>query len=147
MTDSRLYPIDEVLASLQAEEGFSATAYRDSLGWLTIGYGRLIDERRPGGGVSEEEGLYLLRNDITRTVTELRRAVPFFAGLDGPRCAVVIELGFQLGLGGLLGFRRMLAALERGDNEAAADELLDSRYAEQVPARAARYAERLRTVS
>ena len=146
MEDNRLYPITEVLASLQAEEGFSATAYRDSLGWLTIGYGRLIDERR-SGGISEDEAVVLLRNDITRTVTELRRAVPFFAGLDGPRCAVVIELGFQLGLGGLLGFRRMLAALERGDNEAAADELLDSRYAEQVPARAARYAERLRAVS
>jgi hypothetical protein len=39
----------------------------------------------------------------------------------------------------------MLAALWAGDNDRAAEELLDSRYARQVPARADRYAERLRS--
>ena len=54
-------------------------------------------------------------------------------------------MGFQLGIGGLLGFRKMWAALERSDYAQAAEEALDSRWAEQTPNRAQEVAEWIRT--
>lgn len=54
--------------SLKQEEGFKPHAYKDSLGYLTIGYGRMIDERL-GGYLSEEEAGFLLENDIIRDIS------------------------------------------------------------------------------
>ena len=85
------------------------------------------------------------RRSRTRCESELDSAFPQFGDLDPPRTAVLIELCFQLGMPTLRKFTNMLAALWAGDNDCAADELLDSRYARQVPSRANRYAERLRS--
>ena len=141
---NRLYPIDQVMVSLREEEGWSNTAYKCSEGHWTLGYGRNVDPHT-GIGISREEGEFMLRADVMRTIAELDSAFPQFGDLDQPRTAVLIELCFQLGLPTLRKFTNMLAALWAGDNDRAAEELLDSRYARQVPARADRYAERLRS--
>ena len=141
---NRLYPIDEVTKSLRQEEGWSQTVYQCSEGHWTLGYGRNVDPHT-GIGISREEGELMLANDVRRTIEELENAFPQFGDLDQQRTAVLIELGFQLGTPTLRKFTNMLAGLWAGDNDRAADELLDSRYARQVPARAARYAERLRS--
>ena len=141
---NRLYPIDQVTGSLREEEGWSSTIYKCSENKMTLGYGRNVD---PDGGIgiTREEGEFMLANDVRRTVQELENAFPQLGDLDQPRTAVLIELCFQLGLPTLRKFSNMLAGLWAGDNDRAADELLDSRYARQVPARARRYAERLRS--
>lgn len=141
---NRVYPIDEVIESLREEEGWSNTAYKCSEGHWTIGYGRNVDPHT-GIGISREEGELMLTNDVRRTIEELENAFPKFRDLDQPRTAILIELCFQLGLPNLRKFTNMLAALWAGDNDRAAEELLDSRYARQVPARADRYAERLKS--
>lgn len=141
---NRLYPIDQVMVSLREEEGWSATVYQCSEGHWTIGYGRNVDPHT-GIGITRDEGEFMLRADVMRTIAELDSAFPQFGDLDQPRTAVLIELCFQLGLPTLRKFTNMLAALWAGDNDRAAEELLDSRYARQVPARADRYAERLRS--
>ena len=141
---NRLYPIDQVMVSLREEEGWSATVYQCSEGHWTIGYGRNVDPHT-GIGITRDEGEFMLRADVMRTIAELDSAFPQFNDLDQPRTAVLIELCFQLGLPTLRKFTNMLAALWAGDNDRAAEELLDSRYARQVPARADRYAERLRS--
>ena len=141
---NRLYPIDQVTESLREEEGWSSTIYKCSENKMSLGYGRNVD---PDGGIgiTREEGELMLANDVRRTIEELESAFPQFHDLDQPRTAVLIELCFQLGLPTLRKFSNMLAGLWAGDNDRAADELLDSRYARQVPARARRYAERLRS--
>ena len=141
---NRLYPIDEVTESLREEEGWSSTIYKCSENKMSLGYGRNVD---PDGGIgiTREEGEFMLANDVRRTIEELENAFPQFGDLDQQRTAVLIELGFQLGMPTLRKFTNMLGGLWAGDNDRAADELLDSRYARQVPARAARYAERLRS--
>ena len=141
---NRVYPIDEVIESLREEEGWSSTIYKCTQGHWTIGYGRNVDPHT-GIGISREEGEFMLRSDVMRTIEELDNAFPFFSELDQPRTAVLIELAFQLGLPTLRKFSNMLAALWAGDTARAAEELLNSRYARQVPARANRYAERLRS--
>ena len=141
---NRLYPIDQVTESLREEEGWSSTIYKCSENKMSLGYGRNVD---PDGGIgiTREEGEFMLANDVRRTIEELENAFPQLGDLDQPRTAVLIELCFQLGLPTLRKFSNMLAGLWAGDNDRAADELLDSRYARQVPARARRYAERLRS--
>ena len=118
-----IYSLEEVVENLKIEEGYSASVYECSMGHATVGYGRNIS--KTGLGITEDEAEVLLHNDVERTVAELERSLPFFAGLDRRVGGVLIELCFQLG-------------------PQAADELLQSRFAEQTPARANRLAERLR---
>ena len=136
------FPIDEILKSLKSEEGYSATCYLCTAGAHTVGYGRNIS--KGGVGISEEEAAYLLKNDVVRTIDEVRRRWPWFDDINKTAREVLVELCFQLGAPRLSGFKKCLAALERGDTATAAVELLDSRFAEQVPARANRLAARLR---
>ena len=138
----KVYPIDEIADRLKVEEGWSSTVYKCSQQKWTLGWGRNVAPTGPG--ISEDEGEILLRNDIDRTIKELRAALPWFDELDMTRTAVLVEATFQMGLTTLRKFKLMLAALERGDNAEAAKQLLSSKYARQVPARAQRYAERLR---
>ena len=71
--------------------------------------------------------------------------MPWARALSPERQAVLVNMAFNLGIAGLLAFKRMLAACERGEYAAAAREMLDSVWAKQVGARAVRLAEQMRT--
>lgn len=127
-------------AELEDDEGRRKSAYKDHLGYLTIGVGRLIDERR-GGGLSDDEIDYLLRNDITRRAEELATRWPAFlaiAATEPVRARGILNMAFQLGVDGLLGFHNSIAYLERRQWREAAANLRLSLWAKQTPARAAR---------
>lgn len=135
---------DKLKALLIQEEGKVRHAYADHLGFLTIGAGRLIDERK-GGGLSDDEIDYLLTNDI-RKAEAIARTYPWFDDLSWERQAVIVMMVFQLGAVGLNAFVKMRQALERGDFDAAAAQALDSKWArEDTPARARRMANILKT--
>ena len=135
--------LDGIVAELKIEEGFRSHGYRDSEGNLSLGYGRCI-EPGVGLGLTEDEALDLLENDVYRSVKECRRW-HWFDTLKPVHQSVLVQLSFQLGLPSLSGFIKMLAALEKGDMHMAAAELLDSKFARQVPARAERLAQKLRS--
>ena len=124
-------------------EGEVPHAYQDHLGYWTIGVGRLIDERR-GGGLSEYEIEYLLDADIKRVHNQLTQRIAFWGRLSDSQQRALCNMAFQLGVNGVLNFRRMLAALDRGDTAAAEAEALDSRWAVQTPNRAREVAAMLR---
>lgn len=128
------------------DEGFVPHAYQDSEGYWTIGVGRLIDKRR-GGGITREEAEYLLDNDIDRTTGDLHRNIPWWTTLPDPAKRALVNMCFNLGWPRLSGFRRMLAALKRGDYLIAADEALDSKWARQVGVRADRIADLYRSAA
>lgn len=134
----------ELTAQLKRDEGFSRSVYQDSLGYFTIGYGRLVDARR-GGGISEEEAEIMLTHDIVARISGLSRALPWFPDLDDARQGVLINMSFQLGVEGLLGFSKTLAHIKAGNYKAAADEMLQSRWALQTPARAARLSDQMQS--
>lgn len=118
--------------------------YRDHLSYFTLGYGRLVDERL-GGGLTEEEALYLLRNDIERTTQELRLH-SFWNQMNEVRQRALIMMMFQLGRTRFLGFKKMLKALEALDFSRAASEALDSKWALiDTPDRARRVAHMILT--
>jgi lysozyme len=57
---------------------------------------------------------------------------------------VLQAMAFQMGIDGLLGFTGTLAAVQRGDYEAAAKGMLASLWARQTPSRAGRMAAMMR---
>ena len=138
-----LYPVDQLVDDLTFEEGYRAHSYVCTAGAVTVGVGRNIDADAGGLGISEDEAKYMLRNDINRSIFECEK-FDFFVDLDTQRQGVLIHLCFWLGYPRLSKFVNMLAALKDGDYERAADELLDSKLARDIPARANRLADVLR---
>lgn len=108
---------------------------------LTIGYGRNIESR----GITEDEALYLLKNDIDLCRGELIRNVPMYLRVNEARKAVLINMCFNLGMPTLLTFKRFLTALSAGDYDSASREMLDSRWARQVGKRAITLADIMRS--
>lgn len=137
--------ITEVAKQLRYDEGVRRTAYADHLGYLTIGVGRLIDASRPGAGLRDGEIEMLLRNDILDRVTQLEKRLPWFNDLDEPRQGVLINMAFQLGVEGLMGFKTTLELIAKGQYAKAAEQMLKSKWANQTPKRANRLAEQMKT--
>jgi len=129
-----------VAKQLMQEEGSRGTVYQDTLGFWTIGIGRLVDARKAGAGLSTEEVQYLLQNDIKKIETHLDAAIPWWRELNEPRQAVILGMAFQLGINGLLQFTNTLAAVRYGNFQGAHDGILNSKWAKQTPGRAERMA-------
>tara|TARA_Y100000310_G_scaffold279978_1_gene299437 strand:+ start:3458 stop:3868 length:411 start_codon:yes stop_codon:yes gene_type:complete len=132
--------LGRIKKQLMDHEGYGPKVYEDTVGILTIGYGRNLEDK----GITEAEAEYLLVNDIREVENELRERLPFFRNLSSIRQEVLIDMGYNLGCKGLMNFRRMLAALEDEDYELAADEMLDSKWATQVKGRANNLAQLMR---
>lgn len=113
-------------ARLIDHEGLKLKPYRDTKGKLTIGVGRNLDDR----GITREEALYLLANDINLARQEALR-IPAYLVLDEARREVLAEMVFNMGLGKVLKFEKMLAAIEAKDYAEAAREMLDSKWARE----------------
>ncbi len=126
---------------LQVDEGFRAKPYRDTVGKLTIGYGRNLDDI----GISTEEARFMLDVDMKRAESAVLGAFPWYTALDGPRQAVIVNMAFNVGLGRLRKFEQMIVALEKGDFAAAAREMLDSLWSRQVGERSTRLARQMQT--
>ncbi len=127
---------------LRIHEGVRSHVYLCTAGYETIGVGRNIAES--GIGLSDDEIDYLLENDIKRCKQELV-GLSWFADLDAVRQDAIVNLCFNLGLTRLMGFKNAVGAMAVGDYEKAADEFLDSRWANQVGQRALDVAHMIRT--
>jgi len=133
-----LTPEDQtrLLGQLKSDEGCRLYAYPDSLGYTTIGYGRLID-RKKGGQISQDEALYLLQNDIARVEKQLSQYA-WFNGQDSVRQAALANMAFNLGAEGLLHFPHFLGFIYAKDYANAIKEIQNSHWHTQVGARADR---------
>lgn len=138
--------IDEaaVTARLVADEDEVLHAYRDHLGYLTIGIGVLIDERK-GGGITQEESRYLFRNRLGAKLSQCSNRFEWWHIIDDVRRGVIVCMAYQLGTNGVANFKKMCSALRVQDYETAAREALDSTWAKQTPARAQRMARIMRS--
>lgn len=126
--------------TLKRHEGLSLKPYKDSVGKLTIGYGRNLDDR----GISIEEADCLLNNDIMSALDDCRLNFKWFDSLSIGKQEALVNMCFNLGITRLKGFKKMLAALEVGDYIRASREALDSKWAKQVGSRAEEIAAALR---
>lgn len=149
--------LDEVVQRLVYHEGVKLKPYKDTKGKLTIGVGRCIEtnpftyeELKAVGdwekGITKNAAFFLLRNDIRRVSKECKSNIPFYEELNDGRRYALLDMCFQLGIGGLLGFKKMLAAMSVGNWIEAKEQCLDSKYArEDSPKRAERIARTIET--
>ena len=133
------FDMDKMIEQLVDHEGLELHPYEDSLGILTIGVGRNLEER----GISDDEAFYLLGNDIEIIWDELIKQHPIVEDLDDQRQMILLDMAFNMGVPRLGKFKKMWAAIEDGDMIEASKQALDSRWADQVGRRAERLAERL----
>jgi lysozyme len=126
---------------LVRDEGLRLKPYRDSVGKITIGVGRNLDDV----GIDQEEAFHLLGNDIDGAAADLDKALPWWRSLNGVRQRALLNMCFNLGIDRLLEFQRALAAMQACDWDLAATEMLASAWAGQVGPRAKRLAEMVRT--
>lgn len=122
---------------IKQDEGLRLKPYKCTAGKLTIGWGRNLEDR----GITEDEAEWMLENDINDVFLGLDKRIGYFRNLSEVRQAVLANMALNLGLNGLLGFKKMLAAVEAGRYVQAATEMKDSLWARQVPNRAERLAE------
>lgn len=140
-----------VLDILRREEGTRTAVYDDATGkpvvpgyvmkgHPTIGIGRALDVK----GISDKEIEFLLSNDVEELLQKVPALVSNWQKLSTSRKAVLVCMAFQMGVVGLKGFKNTLADIGRGDYASAATRMLQSKWAEQTPARAKRMADLMR---
>ena len=130
---------EQLKTRLRSDEGWAAFPYKDHLGFDTIGYGFLID-RKKGGGLPKVVAEFWLDYLIQERTKALTLAWPPFTKQPEEIQSSLLEMSYQMGVAGVLAFKKMLAALERGDQAEAERQALDSTWATQTPGRAKRIA-------
>lgn len=141
---------------LELHEGLRLQPYRCSKGKLTIGIGRNLnanpitpEEELVVGdwrhGITKGMAIYLLLRDLKKITDKLPKAIKFFNQLDDERQYALIDMAYNMGIKGLLNFKKMLFFMEKKDFAKAADECLNSRYAKDTGKRAERIANLIRT--
>lgn len=118
------------------DEGLRTKPYTDTVGKLTIGVGRNLDDV----GISRREALMLLDNDLAWVFDDLDRNLPWWRRMPEPAQRALANMALNLGYPRLSAFRNMLSALQAMDYETAAEECLDSKWARQVGDRSKRIA-------
>ena len=132
--------IMNTVEQIKRHEGFRRYPYYSSAGKLTVGYGRNLDDV----GLDEDEAEHLLSVDIENALIGVKRRIDTDF-CNEARVAVLTNMGFNLGIQGLMKFKKMIAHVEKGDFENAALEMLNSRWASQVPNRANELAQQMLT--
>jgi lysozyme len=125
--------MDKIKEMLVKHEGLVCHVYDDSLGYKTIGVGRCLDKN----GISEDEAMYLLDNDIKRVIESLDKHWHVWRSFPELAQMVCIDCTFQMGITGWMAFRHTRALMEMECWIEASEEILRSKYANQTPNRAA----------
>ncbi|MDJ0764859.1 MAG: hypothetical protein QNJ97_17895 [Myxococcota bacterium] len=132
---------DNIKRLLLWHEGYRQKPYLDTEGIVTIGIGFNLDEV----GLSLEESLLVLEHRLRAMRAELINALPEYNRLSSARKAVMLDMTYNLGVPRFRGFKKMWQAVRDRNWSRAAEEMLDSKWARQVGARATRLAEMMRS--
>lgn len=147
----------KLIAELRRDEGEKLKSYKDSLGYWTVGVGCLLDpakggnpapfgkDLRNGCTITSDQSAFLLDKEIDEKQAELDRRLPWWRKLDDVRQRVILNMAFNLGVTGLLGFPNTLAMVQSGNYDGAAAGMLKSKWAGQVGARADRLSHMMKT--
>lgn len=135
--------VNLLIDDLKRDEGVRLMPYRDSVGKLTIGVGRNIEDR----GITARETGVMLATDIEIVFGELDANIPGWRELPEPCQRGLANMCFNLGWPRLSKFKNMIEALRTGDYARAAAEALNSQWSQQVGGRAERIAELYRSAA
>lgn len=127
--------LDQLYTSIINHEGFASQPISDSKKSQTIGYGHSLTFSK----ITPTAAKLILDDDVYDRMKELIIAWPTFLNCDGPRQRVLLEMAYQLGVSGLMEFKKMLHAVAIKDYKTAKLEILNSRLANETPTRARDY--------
>jgi len=128
-----------VLDDIARHEGFRPRPYKDTEGFLTIGYGINLN-----AGITQVEAMLILSYRVQVLQSKLRQRLPFWQRLTIARQDVLINMAYNLGIEGLMGFKTTLRLISEGDYDEAANQMLKSKWARQVGQRAIELSEKMR---
>jgi len=134
--------MDKLIDSIKHHEGCKLIPYQDTAGKMTIGFGRNLTDN----GINLKEAEVLFQTDLANAIEDFWK-LPFSVILNcnADRRRVLVEMLYNMGLSKLLGFTKMIGALEASDFQLAPDEMLDSKWAKQVGERSRRLANTMKT--
>jgi len=132
--------VDRMIEQIKRHEGVKLKPYHCTAGKLTIGVGRNIEDN----GISEREADFLLMNDLS-AMADAAKSYAWYAGLNEPRKAVIINMLFNMGQPRFDQFQNTKQFLADGMYEEAAEEMLNSRWAKQVGQRAEELSQQMKT--
>jgi lysozyme len=121
------------------DEGLRLKAYKDTEGWWTIGYGHFLGQTPIPQEITMEQAMTLLMGDVNHAIINAK-SFSWFYTLSENRKNVIVNMLFNLGMSRFSGFKKMIALVDSRQYKEAAIEMMDSKWAEQVKARAARLA-------
>jgi lysozyme len=128
-----------LLNQLKQQEGLNLKMYKDTVNVWTIGYGTNLEQ-----GIDIETAEWLLKHELEKKLNELEN-IDWFKNLDEVRQAVIANMSFNIGTGGVLKFQNMIACIIKKDWNGAAANMLNSLWASQVKGRANELAEQMQT--
>ena len=143
---------NEMIEEIKADEGVVNEVYLDHLGLLTVGVGHLIREDDPENGlavgtkIDSERVHELFESDLYTCVAETKLLYPQFEELPAEAQKILCNMMFNMGRPRLSRFHKMKKAVDSNDWTEAANQMLDSKWAKQVPNRANRLIERMKNI-
>ena len=144
--------LDQLRQEIESDEGCKYEIYKDHLGYLTFGIGHLVKESDPehgqeeGTAVSEERVAKAFQEDIDQVLADCDNLYDDYEELPEEVRLIIANMMFNLGYPRLSAFKGMKAGVDARDWNKAADEMVDSRWYKQVPNRAERLVQRMRSV-
>jgi lysozyme len=122
----------DLLDKIKHHEGFVEHVYDDSLGIPTIGYGFAIKDLILDEDIAED----ILIRKLEKLQRNANSRFQWLEDMPQEVQEVVLNMCYQLGITGVSKFRKAISALQEGEWQEAADEMLDSLWARQTPNRA-----------
>jgi lysozyme len=139
-------------ALITKHEGIRLNVYKDQYGNPTIGIGHNLNASPLPVGwttpLTVQQAQSLLQNDVCVVGDKLSASLSWFEELedsDQVRAAVLVDMGFNMGVADLLTFKTFLSLVSAGEYDKAADDLTNTLWAKQVPVRAAEDIQMIRT--
>jgi lysozyme len=145
--------IDQLRETLKIDEGVKYEIYNDHLGYPTFGIGHLVVEsdeehgKPVGTPISEERVNAVFDKDVAVMVDEAKKIFPNLDTLPEEAQQVIVNMTFNMGRPRLSQFKKFIAGVNAGDWNKAAVEMMDSRWAKQVGARAERLRDRIKALA
>jgi lysozyme len=134
---------------LEFEEGYRDKPYYCSEGYPTIGIGKKIGPKHASLSMYKftcsREVAYMWLSEELKDIRKQLINYSWYVNLNSDRQDIIKSMAYQLGVSGLMKFKKMIAALEDKDWEEAEKQALDSKWARQAPLRAVRHASVLKT--
>ena len=131
--------MDSLIKSIEEHEGFVGNSYKDNLGFDTIGFGTKLP-------LSKDESRLILQARLNKMIDDIKIRKTWFVRLPEEAQDIISEMAYQMGVNGVMNFKKMWEALHIADYIKASEEMMNSRWAIQTPNRAKKLSDKMRSI-